>query len=53
MAINSGKILFGKSAAYGEACEVGTDNVRLSVDLANSQAVDQYSGTLTIAIPNL
>ena len=53
VAINSGKILFGKSAAYGEACEVGTDNVRLSVDLADSQAIGQYSGTLTIGVPNL
>lgn len=53
VAIDSAKALFGKSAAYGEACEVGTDNVRLSVDLADSQAIGQYSGTLFIGVPNL
>lgn len=53
VAIDAAKILFGKASAAGEACEVGTDNVRLSVDLAASQAIGQYSGTLTINVPAL
>lgn len=54
VAINGfGKVLFGKTSAAGEACEVGTNDVRLSVDLTGSQAIGQYSGTLTINVPAL
>ncbi len=53
VSIDTSKTLFGKSSALGEACEVGTDEVRLSVDLTWSQAIGQYSGTLTINVPSL
>ncbi|MEI6672669.1 MAG: hypothetical protein WCL02_05030 [bacterium] len=45
-------VLFGKSSATGEVCKVETQNVGLQVDLTGSQALGQYSGTLTIDLLN-
>jgi len=53
IAINSPVVILGKSAALGEACIVQTAHLDLSVDLAASQAIGQYSGTLTVAVPSL
>jgi len=47
-ALNSPVVLFGKTSAIGEVCNIQTTGVQLQVDLAASQALGQYSGTLTI-----
>lgn len=41
-------VLFGKTSATGDVCKVETQNVGIEVDLAASQALGQYSGTLSI-----
>jgi len=46
-------VLFGKSSNTGDVCTVETDNVAMTIDLAASQALGQYSGTLTITVPTL
>jgi hypothetical protein len=40
-------------SAVGDAGRLATDNVDLTVDINASQAIGQYSGTLTVNVPNL
>jgi len=53
IAINNTVLILGKTSAQGEACDVSTTNVDLSVLFTGSQAIGQYSGTLTINVPSL
>jgi hypothetical protein len=46
-------VLFGKSGNTWEVCTVTANNVELKITLTWSQAIGQYSGTLTITVPNL
>ena len=44
--------ILGKEGNAGEICKVQTDNVELKLTIPAYQAVGQYSGTLTIDLPN-
>jgi hypothetical protein len=46
------KEILGKVGVVGEWCKIITNNVSLKVVLTWSQAIGQYSGTLTINVPN-
>ena len=46
------KEILGKVGTVGEGCKIITDNLSLKVDLIAAQAIGQYSGTLTINVPN-
>jgi hypothetical protein len=46
------KEILGKIGTVGEWCKIITDTVSLKVDLIAAQAIGQYSGTLTINVPN-
>ena len=50
--IDSATTLFGKSEAAWEICKIETSGVSLRVELAASQAIWVYSGTLTVSIPS-
>jgi hypothetical protein len=51
--IDSATTLFGKTSAAWEICKIETaSDVDLRVELAASQAIWVYSGTLTISIPS-
>ena len=52
-AINSATTILEKLSEAGDACRVQTDFVDLTVDLVASQAIGQYSGTLTVSVPTL
>ena len=52
-AINAATTLISKASQLGDACRVATSSVDLTVDLTGSQAIGQYSGTLTIGVPSL
>ncbi len=51
--INSSTVILGKSAGSWEVCKVQTSSLDLKVIIPIYQAIGQYSGTLTITIPNL
>jgi hypothetical protein len=46
------KEILGKVGVVGEWCKIITNDVSLRVDLTGAQAIGQYSGTLTINVPN-
>ncbi len=46
-------VLFGKTGNTGDVCVIETNNVKMTIDLNASQALGQYSGTLTITVPTL
>lgn len=52
LALSSAIVLFGKTSATGEVCTVETTGVTMTIELDASQALGQYSGDLTITIPN-
>ena len=50
--LSGAKAILGKAGMVGEWCKIITDTVSLRVDLIWAQAIGQYSGTLTINVPN-
>lgn len=52
-ALSSNVVLFGKTSATGEVCQISADHHIMNITLANSQALGMYSGTLTITVPSL
>ncbi|MCF7834753.1 hypothetical protein K9M48_01720 [Candidatus Gracilibacteria bacterium] len=51
--LDSAQTLFGKASAAGEICTIETPGVvSLRAELAASQAIGVYSGTLTVTIPS-
>ena len=52
-AINNSTVILEKNSAYGDSCRIETPSVTLTVDLTGSQAIGQYSGTLTVSVPTL
>ena len=52
-ALDANVVLFGKQSNTGDVCTVESQNVKMTIDLAASQALGAYSGTLTITVPSL
>ena len=44
--------ILGKAGSAGEMCKIQTNNVSLKITIPAYQAIGQYSGTLTIDLPN-
>ena len=51
--LNNTRTVINKISQAGDAGRLATNNVDLTVDITGSQAIGQYSGTLTINVPNL
>ena len=51
--LDTAKVVIAKISALGDAGRLATDSVKLSVDITGSQAIGQYSGTLTVNVPSL
>jgi hypothetical protein len=51
--LNNTQVVIAKITAVGDAGRLATNHVKLAVDLTGSQAIGQYSGTLTINVPSL
>ncbi len=51
--IDVSTIILGKSNSIGEVCKVQTSSLDFKVAIPAYQSLGQYSGTLTITVPNL
>ncbi len=51
--IDVSTIILGKSNSIGEVCKVETSSLDFKVAIPAYQSLGQYSGTLTITVPNL
>ena len=51
--IGTDTVILGKYSSTWEVCQIETSGVDLKVEIPAYQALGQYSGTLTITVPNL
>jgi hypothetical protein len=51
--LDATKVVIAKISQLGDAGRLATDDVKLYVEINASQAIGQYSGTLTVNVPSL